>query len=283
MSAGLSRRFAVRCAAVAICMTAFAAGADVVTNVWINPAGGNWADTNNWQGGNIAISTTVADFSQLASGSKVTIKKSTYVGGLVFDGAEGDAWTIDRENDALLVLKTSLFGYAPIYVGGGSLTNALRVQFDGTKIVRKEGAGTLVAANQFPFGGDSFGNQVVVEDGLLTSAGRDCLFQANVHVTGTGSFALPNLPEVWLCSYSSDNGCLLDVSGRRVMLGAANDSRLAVDSVEGSGTLASVAGNMVVVNGATPGVTYEAREGVFQFGDKFNIQRFFRNHRCSLS
>ena len=50
---------------------ALGAGADVVTNVWINPAGGYWADTNNWQNGDVAISTTMADFRQLASGSKV--------------------------------------------------------------------------------------------------------------------------------------------------------------------------------------------------------------------
>lgn len=274
MSASLLKRVFIPGAAIALCFSSPAARADVVTNVWINPEGGYWADEANWRDGKVAVSTNVADFSQLASGSKVTIKKNTYVGGLVFDGAEGDAWTIDRENDASLVLRTSLFGYTPIYVGGGSLTNALRVQFEGTKIVRKEGAGTLVAANHFPFGGDSAGNQVVVEEGLLTSAGRECLYQANVHVTGTGSFALPNLPEVWLCSYSSDNGCLLDVSGRRVMLGTANDSRLAADSVQGSGTLTSVAGNMVVVDGATPGVTYEAREGVFQFGDKFMVGRW---------
>lgn len=79
--------------ATAICALTPAARADVQTNVWINPAGGNWSDAANWQDGNVAKSTTVADFRQLASGSTVTITSQTYVGGLVFDGdtpGEGD-------------------------------------------------------------------------------------------------------------------------------------------------------------------------------------------------
>ena len=55
------------------------ANADVVTNVWINPAGGTWSDATNWQDGNIAKSTTVADFRQLATGLTVSISSSTSV------------------------------------------------------------------------------------------------------------------------------------------------------------------------------------------------------------
>ena len=54
-----------------VCALALGASADIVTNVWINPAGGNWSDPANWQDGAVAYSETVADFRQLASGSTV--------------------------------------------------------------------------------------------------------------------------------------------------------------------------------------------------------------------
>ena len=73
---------------------ALGAGADVVTNVWINPAGGNWSDPANWQDGAVAYSETVADFRQLASGSTVTISNNIFVSGLLFAGGADDVWTI---------------------------------------------------------------------------------------------------------------------------------------------------------------------------------------------
>ncbi len=260
-------------AAAAFCALPLVARADVQTNVWINPAGGTWSDAANWQDGNVAISTTVADFRQLASGSTVTITADTYVGGLVFDGDDGDSWTINVSGGARLILRTSLFGYTPIYVGAGTLTTTMYVIFQEDRIVRKEGAGTFVAGNYFPYS-NAWGNKVIVEDGAFTCAGQRDLFQANVHVTGTGSFVVPNYAGLWLGSYSSDNGQTLDVDGLRVLLSTANDTQLDSEDVEGSGTLASLAGNTITAVGANPGMTYEAREGVFQFGEKFMVGRW---------
>ncbi len=251
------------------------ANADVVTNVWINPAGGTWSDATNWQDGNIAKSTTVADFRQLASGSTVTISSDTYVGGLVFDGDAGDSWTINAVNGSRLVLRTSLFGYAPIYVGGGTLTISPYVIFEELRTVRKEGPGTLVAGSYFPYG-NAGGNKVIVADGVFTCARQRDLFQANVHVTGAGTFEVPSHEHegFWLGSYSSDNGKKLDLGERRVLLGTPNDTQLDSAAIEGSGTLVSLAGSTITAFGAKPGVTYEAREGVFQFGEKFMVGRW---------
>ena len=251
------------------------ANADVVTNVWINPAGGTWSDATNWQDGNIAKSTTVADFRQLASGSTVTISSDTYVGGLVFDGDAGDSWTINAVNGSRLVLRTSLFGYAPIYVGGGTLTISPYVIFEELRTVRKEGPGTLVAGSYFPYS-NAWGNKVIVADGVFTCARQRDLFQANVHVTGAGTFEIPSHEHegFWLGSYSSDNGKKLDLGERRVLLGTPNDTQLDSAAIEGSGTLVSLAGSTITAFGAKPGVTYEAREGVFQFGEKFMVGRW---------
>ena len=258
-------------AAAVFCAFPLVARADVQTNVWINPAGGTWSDAANWQDGNVATSTTVADFRQLASGTTVTISSYTTVGGLVFDGDAGDAWEITASNGARLALQTSLFGYTPVYVGGGTLTTHIAIQFAGAEIVRKEGSGTLAAGGTFPVA-EAPDNRVIVTDGTLTTTDNRSMSQANVHVTGTGMFQVPSgTTAFWLGSYSSDNGETLDVDGLRLLLGSPNDSQASSDSFEGAGTLVSVSGNTITAHGANPGMTYETREGVFQFGEKFMV------------
>lgn len=64
------------------------------------------------------------------------------------------------------------------------------------------------------------------------------------------------------------------MDGLRVLLGTPNDTQLVSGDVEGSGTLASLAGSTITAIGANPGMTYEAREGVFQFGEKFMVGRW---------
>ena len=238
---------------------AFGAGADVVTNVWINPAGGYWADSNNWQNGNVAISTTVADFRQLASGSKVTITNYTCVGGMVFSGGTDDVWTLETTSEVKLSFRTDLFGCTPICVEGGTLQLDCLVEFGGTHIARKEGNGILVTKHDFP-SSIEFNNQMIVAEGIF-------LWQANVHVTGTGVLDVPDsLTALWLGSYSSDNGATVDLKGRRFLFGASCGAMLS-ENVVGTGQLVSVAGNVLSVANPQPGVEYVAREGVVKFGD----------------
>ena len=166
---------------------ALGAGADVVTNVWINPAGGYWSDPANWQNGNVAISTTVADFHQLASGSKVTITNYTCVGGMVFSGGADDVWTLETTSEAKLSFRTDLFGCTPICVEGGTLQLDCLVEFGGAHIARKEGSGILVTQHDFPssieFNNQMIVYQMIVAEGIFRPKGMTDLWQANVHVT----------------------------------------------------------------------------------------------------
>ena len=245
---------------------ALGAGADVVTNVWINPAGGYWADTNNWQNGNVAISTTVADFRQLASGSKVTITNYTCVGGMVFSGGTDDVWTLETTSEVKLSFRTDLFGCTPICVEGGTLQLDCLVEFGGTHIARKEGNGILVTKHDFP-SSIEFNNQMIVAEGIFRPKGMTDLWQANVHVTGTGVLDVPDsLTALWLGSYSSDNGATVDLKGRRFLFGASCGAMLS-ENVVGTGQLVSVAGNVLSVANPQPGVEYVAREGVVKLGD----------------
>ena len=244
---------------------ALGAGADVVTNVWINPAGGYWADTNNWQNGDVAYSATVADFSQLADGSTVRITNDTFVGGMVFAGGVDDVWTLSMDGDTRLRFRTALFDYTPICVQGGTLRLDVKTYFEGNYIVRKEGNGTLKTMRDFPASSD---NQVIVAEGVLSPNGSADLWQANIHVTGTGVLDISDsFTGFWLGSYSSDNGTTLDLKGRRLLLGASYGSMLS-ESVVSTGQVVSVAGNVLSVANPQPGVEYVAREGVVKLGDQ---------------
>ena len=248
---------------------ALGAGADVVTNVWINPAGGDWSDPANWQGGAVAFSETVADFRQLASGSTVTISNNIYVSGLLFAGGADDVWTISPDPSVSYSrLRTrTMLGYMPINIEGGTLQLDVVTIFEGNHIVRKEGSGTLLTMHDFPAEPILADNQVIVADGALRPNGVADLWQANIHVTGTGVLDVPDShPALWLGSYSSDNGSTFDLNGRRLLFGALRDDVLS-ESIVGTGQVVAVAGNALSITNARPGVEYVAREGVLRFGE----------------
>ena len=110
-------------------------------------------------------------------------------------------------------------------------------------------------------------NQVIVAEGALRPYGVSDLWQANIHVTGTGVLDVPDShPALWLGSYSSDNGSTFDLNGRRLLFGALRDNVLS-ESIVGTGQVVAVAGNALSVMNARPGVEYVAREGVLRFGE----------------
>ena len=254
-------------AAVAAMAACLDATADVTTNVWINPAGGYWADTNNWQNGEVAYSATVADFRQLASGSTVTLTNNVWVGGMVFSGGADDVWTLTTDgSDIWLLFQTALFGYMPVCVEGGTLLLDVKTQFQGNRIVRKEGNGTLETHRDFPGINMQSDNRVIVADGKLRPSGTGDFWQANIHVTGTGVLDVPDsFNGLWIGSYSSDNGAELDLDGRRLLLGASRGAVLS-ENVVGTGQVVSVAGQTLAVAEAKSGVEYVAREGAVRFG-----------------
>ena len=255
-------------AAMGVCLDATA---DVTTNVWINPEGGYWADPANWQDGNVAKSDTVADFRQLASGFTVTITNYTYSGGMVFAGGTDDVWTLTSDSDTRLCPRTDLFGYMPICVEGGTLSLDLRMKFEGNHRVRKEGSGTLKTFREFPYDPFVPDNQVIVADGRLRPTGSTDFWQANIHVTGTGALDVPDsFNGLWLGSYSSDNSATFDMKGRRFLFGASRGAELS-GNVLGTGQVVSVAGQVLAVSEARPGVEYVAREGAVQFGEMATV------------
>ena len=252
-----------------VCALALGASADIVTNVWINPAGGNWSDPANWQDGAVAYSETVADFRQLASGSTVTISNNIYVSGMLFAGGADDVWKIalgPGVGYARLRFRTML-GYMPIYVEGGTLQLDVITLFEGNHVVRKEGSGTLETLHDFPAEAIIADNQVIVADGAIRPAGMTHLWQANVHVTGTGVLDVPDShTALWLGSYSADNGAAVDLKGRRFLFGSARDYQLS-ESLVGTGQVVAVAGRVLSVANARSGVEYVARDGVVRFGE----------------
>ena len=248
---------------------AFGAGADVVTNVWINPAGGDWSDPANWQDGAVAFSETVADFRQLASGSTVTISNNIFVSGLLFAGGADDVWTIapDPSGSYSRLRTRTMLGYMPIYIEGGMLQLDVTTLFEGNHVVRKEGSGTLLTMHDFPAEALLADNQVIVADGAIRPKGMTDLWQANVHVTGTGFLDVPDsLTALWLGSYSSDNGATVDLKGRRFLFGSVRDWMFS-ENVVGTGQVVAVAGNVISVTNALSGVEYVARDGVVRFGE----------------
>jgi len=260
---GEGRLTALFAAACLFCLTAVA---DVTTNVWINPAGGYWADPANWQNGEVAYSATVADFRQLASGYSVTITNNVWIGGMVFSGGADDVWSLELEGTGVFLFQTALFGYMPICVEGGTLWLNVKSQIEGNHIVRKEGSGTLVTGHDFPNTKLIPDNQIIVAEGRLRPNGTGDFWQANIIATGTGAIDLPDsFSGLWLGSYSSDNGATLDMKGRRFLFGASRGAVLS-ENVVGTGQVVSVAGNALVVTNARSGVEYVAREGVVQFG-----------------
>ena len=263
---GVGRLTALFAAACVFCL---AAAADVTTNVWINPAGGYWADPANWQGGNVAKSDTVADFRLLASGSTVTITNNTYTGGMVFSGGADDVWTLTGggENVVSLMTRTGLFGYTPICVEGGTLQLNVAVTFEGNYKVQKEGSGTLATGHDFPYGSVPSYSSLIVAGGKLRPCGTSDFWQANIYVTGTGALDVPdNFSGLWIGSYSSDNGATFDMKGRRFLFGASCGAALS-ENVVGTGQVVSVAGQLLTVPEARSGVEYVAREGAVQIGE----------------
>ncbi len=220
-------------------------------------------------GGAVAFSETVADFRQLASGSTVTISNNIYVSGMLFAGGADDVWKIALGPEvgyARLRLRTML-GYMPIYIEGGMLQLDVTTLFEGNHVVRKEGSGTLLTMHDFPAEALLADNQVIVADGAIRPKGMTDLWQANVHVTGTGFLDVPDsLTALWLGSYSSDNGATVDLKGRRFLFGSVRDWMFS-ENVVGTGQVVAVAGNVISVTNARSGVEYVARDGVVKFGE----------------
>ena len=302
--------FAVLAAAVMA-----SARADVVTNTWITPGGGDWfasanvVSTNvegevevvttnvvytNWQGGEHCISTNVAYF-PLASGATISADKDAggnnavaRLDGLVMrpaepDGTMASTWWVKNEGNSTFHTYTSSFGYFPFNVSDGTLVmggNSAWIPEDKGP-VRKEGDGIIRIS--------SFYRQLhsrrefQVAEGKLIPMVQDALFWTDVRVTDpAGQFVFTNFSSrVGVGSLRSDVGGTFDLAGNTVLMGATGPGGLEADFT-GTGGVMAVVTSLAVTN-IQPNVTYGAREGVLHLESKTGAAQPFAKYDFETS
>ena len=291
------------------------ARADVVTNTWITPGGGDWfasakiVSTNvegevevvttnvvytNWQGGEHCISTNVAYF-PLASGATISADKDAggnnavaRLDGLVMrpvepDGTMASTWWVMNVGNSTFHTYTSSFGYFPFNVSDGTLVmggNSAWIPEDKGP-VRKEGDGIIRIS--------SFYRQLhsrrefQVAEGKLIPMVQDALFWTDVRVTDpAGQFVFTNYSSrVGVGSLRSDVGGTFDLAGNTVLMGATGPGGLEAD-VTGTGGVMAVVTSLAVTN-IQPNVTYGAREGVLHLESKTGAARPFAKYDFETS
>ena len=299
------------------CMAAIgiAARADVVTNTWITPSGGDWfafekvVSTNvegevevvttnvvyaNWQDGKNCISTNVAYF-PLASGATIMANRDAdgndavpRLYGLVMRPAEPDGtmtstWWVKNDGNSTFHTYTSSFGYFPFNVSDGTLVvggNSAWIPEDKGP-VRKEGDGIIRIS--------SFYRQLhsrrefQVAEGKLIPMTLDALFWTDVRVTDpAGQFVFTNYSSrVGVGSLRSDVGGTFDLAGNTVLMGATGPGGLEAD-VTGTGGVMAVVTSLAVTN-IQPNVTYGAREGVLHLESKTGAAKPFAKYDFETS
>ena len=291
------------------------ARADVVTNVWINPNGGNWFDFNNvvstnvedevevvttnvvytnWQDGKNCISTNVA-YIPLSSGATIGTHKDingndavARLDGLVMlpaepDGTMTNIWWVKNDGNSTFHTYTSSFGYFPFNVSDGTLvvgSNSAWVPEDKGP-ARKEGDGIIRIS--------SFYRQLhsrrefQVAEGKLIPMTLDALFWTDVRVTDpAGQFVFTNFSSrVGVGSLRDDTGGTFDLAGNEVLMGATGPDALAVN-ITGTGGVTAVLSSLTVTN-IQPNITYGAREGVLHLDSKTGYAQPFAKYDFETS
>jgi autotransporter-associated beta strand protein len=131
---------------------------------WINPNGGSWVNSANWQGGNIAqgIGFT-ADFSTLtlSANPTVTLDGPLTIGNLVFgDQANAHNWTLNTGSSGPLTLRDN--GSTPS-ITVNNQTATLGVTLVGTQGLTQNGNGTLVLVQPVGYTGGTTNNAGTLE------------------------------------------------------------------------------------------------------------------------
>ncbi len=219
------------------------------SGTWINPNGGSWANSANWQGGIIANGTdSTADFStlSLSADATVTLDGAQTVGTLIFgDKATAHGWTLNTGTGGALTFSVSVNPATAIIVSNETAT--IGAGLEGTQGLTKNGNGTLVLvdtpgyddgttnnAGTFELlssintsNNASFSDPLVINGGVVESAATlnlDC-YQNNdagsVNVMGAGTLRLAGTtngstsPDIFFCPDAYENyyyGTALDVS-----------------------------------------------------------------------
>ena len=290
-----------------------AARADVVTNTWITPSGGDWfafekvVSTNvegevevvttnvvytNWLNGAHCISTNVACL-PLLNGADVYVGKDEmpYMGGVVMfpavpGGEPTNTWWMSNIGGHAFRLRTSALGYFPFNISGGTLimgSGRLWHPYDNNDYgpLRKEGDGIIRIS--------TFYNQIYarrefqVAEGKLIPMVTDALFWTDVRVTDpAGQFVFTNYSSrVGVGSLHSDVGGTFDLAGNEVLMGATGPGALEV-GLTGTGGVTAVLSSLTVTN-IQPNIVYGAREGVLHLDSKTGLAQPFAKYDFETS
>ena len=147
--------------------------------IWLNPAGGSWADAANWLGGASANGAAVtADFTSLDLGADatVTLDGARTLGNLWFgDSAPSHNWTLTSGSAGPLTLDNG--ASQPLIAVSNSTTTTIGAVLAGSHGFGKQGPGTLVLA-----AANSYSGTTTIRDGTL-NPNHNAAF-------GTGSLTL---------------------------------------------------------------------------------------------
>jgi fibronectin-binding autotransporter adhesin len=137
---------------------------------WINPNGGSWADSANWQGGIIAQGAdSTANFStlSLSADATVTLDGAQTIGNLIFgDQAGAHNWFLNSGTGGPLTFSGSS-GPTTITVSNRSAT--IGATLAGTQGLTQNGNGTLILVEPIGYEGGTTNNAGTFE--LLSNLG----------------------------------------------------------------------------------------------------------------
>lgn len=251
------------------------AGNAVVTNEWINPAGGYWLEGANWKDGKVCGAGAVASVRiKDQAALRLRDKEYAHCAGLCFapyvsDESDAepyvstgwDTWLLRADTGtARYTFSTGLLGYFPISVNDGTLVfgSDFYPVADGEGPVRKEGNGTFRISKFYK--GPGARRQLQVAGGTVHPMVWDALMHTDVRVTDPDAHFLPTnfTRRIAIGSYRSAGGPV-DFAGNEVLLGATGTD-VYPDNFTGKGGVTAVTKNLVVTNIA-PGVVYGAECG----------------------
>ncbi len=152
---------------------------------WINPNGGSWANSANWQGGNIAqgIGST-ADFStlRLSANATVTLDGAQTIGNLVFgDQAGAHNWVLNAGTGGSLTLRG---GTSAPTITVNNETATIGVVLAGTQGLTQSGNGTLVLAQSPGYTGGTTNNGGTLELLGSLNASNNAAFPSPLVING---------------------------------------------------------------------------------------------------
>jgi autotransporter-associated beta strand protein len=203
--------------------------------VWDVDASGNWSNTNNWSGGEVANgSGFTADFStvSITANRTVTLDASPSIGTVKFGSPSGSqSWTLAASGGNVLTLNTGTGGSPSVAVNQNTAT--ISAPLAGTAGFTKSGAGILTLA-----GTNTYSGTTVISAGTLNFSSAT---QTMAGIISGGGALAQSSGALTLSAYSTYTG------GTTVNGGTMN---LAVGS--STGTIRS---NLTINAGATVNLT----------------------------